>query len=45
MVEDLESLGLSSIQLNAFNDFGELEGLLDALKAGFWIESRDESAP
>ena len=45
MVEDLQSLGLSSIQLNAFNDFGELEALSEAIKRGFLIESQDASGP
>ena len=45
MVEDLESLGLASIQLNALNNFKELQDLSEAIKAGFLIESRDESAP
>lgn len=48
LMSELESLGLSNIRLNEFNDNVELQGLIRRMKESFlkeYYSSRDDDAP
>jgi hypothetical protein len=42
-MSELESLGLSNIRLNEFNDNVELRGLVERIKEGFLNEYRSHT--